>query len=107
MYFKIDEPLNREVSLYKDDWQHVQDRHPEFKTWYPLEITVKNPNVIVSSQRKADRDIYYRLGALKTYPKLYVAVVVGFTGNDGRIVTAHLSDEIKGGSGGYKYVSKI
>lgn len=107
MYFKVEDPTKRKISLYEDEWKHVQDRHPEFKTWGSLEATAKNPNVIVSSGRKANRDIYYRLGALNTYPPLYVAVVVGFAGIEGKVITAYLSDGIKVGPGGYKYVSKI
>lgn len=106
MYFKIKDPFKREIILPDDSWKHIQDRHPEFDTPMSIEIAVTTPNVIAPDARKTDRDIYYKIGALKSYPPLYVAVVVGFKGNGGRVITAHLSDAIRVGPGGYKYVSK-
>lgn len=108
MFFKIEDPLKREIVLSSGSWEHVQQRHPEFTTWKSLEITIQNPNIIGQNpdSRKPNRDIYYKLGALDVYPPLYVAVVVGFKGDQGSIVTAHLADDIRIGPGGYKYVSR-
>lgn len=106
MYFKIEDPLGREIVLPSGSWNHIQERHPEIQTPNCVEITVATPNIIVPSARKTDRDIYYKIGAHNSYPPLYVAVVVGFRGDEGTIITAHLSGPVSVGAGGYKYVSK-
>jgi hypothetical protein len=106
VFFTTNDPLHRNVYLPNNSWKHIQDRHPEFSTWGCLKGVIGQPDIITDSVRKTDRDIYYKIGALDTYPSLYVAVVVGFNKNDGVIITAHLSEYIQVGPGGYKYGSK-
>ncbi|MDR9755633.1 MAG: hypothetical protein ACN4A7_04575 [Thermacetogeniaceae bacterium] len=108
IFVNIKDPLDREVSLPEDAWKHIQEGHPELSSWTSISLTIQEPNVIASSSRKANRDIYYKLGALDTYPPLYVAVVVTFwEKRRGIVTTAHLSGNIKSvGSGGFKYVSR-
>lgn len=107
MIFVTTEPFGRQVILSATAWQHVQQAHPEFTHWAPIKETVEKPNTIGISAKNEAREIYYRLGALERYPNLYVAVVVGYEGEGGRIKTAHLADEVaKIRAGGFKYVSK-
>lgn len=106
-HFSTNDPLGRKILLPDHSWQHIQYGHPEFATWTSVETTVNKPNVVRQSVKKPDRDIYYKLGALGTYPPLYVAVVVGFKGDTGNVITAHLTADFGVvNSGGIKYVSR-
>lgn len=109
LLFVTKDPLGRKVILPKKVWEeHIIIRHPEFVNQVKgVKQAIENPGVISSSSRKETRDIYYRLGAVKKYPKLYVTVIVEFTRGVGEIKTAHLSSDISfPGSGGFKYVSR-
>jgi len=107
--FSTKDPLGRKVILLEKVWdEHIIIRHPELINQInEVKHTVERPNII-SSGRKENRDIYFRLGAIKKYPKLYITVIVEFTRGIGKIKTAHLSSNISSpGLGGYKYVNKI
>ncbi|MEW6275565.1 MAG: hypothetical protein AB1556_10720 [Bacillota bacterium] len=107
MLFAVKDPLGRTVGLSKKVWEeHIVIRHPEFVNQVnEVKHAVEKPDVISSSSRKENRDTYYKLGAIKKYPKLYITVIVEFEQNAGEIKTAHLSGSIVSpGPGGYKYV---
>ncbi len=104
--FKTTDTLNRNIYLPDFSWNHIQEEHQEFTSFASISTTIEAPNVIIPDVRKNNYDIYYKLGALSTYPWLYVGVVVRFYKvNLGKIVTAHLTDEMReAGPGGFKYV---
>lgn len=105
MIFSTEDPLGKSITLPDNSWKHIIDRHPEFTSATPVQLSVENPNVIRQSTKNPDSDIYYSLGTHPKYPRFYVATVVAFSGDQGEIHTAHLSRNM--GSGGvFKYVKR-
>lgn len=107
MMFTTTDPFGRNITLRRREWEgHIAVSHPQM-TVNAIKVSIECPNVIRASTRHPDRDIYFGLGAHKKYPSLYVQVVVSFQGDQGRVITAHLADDLEGsGLGEYKYVSR-
>jgi len=105
--FTTKDPYGREISLYKSEWKHIQTAHPEFTFWEPIKTTIEEPNIIGMSKINEQREIYYKLGAYKKYPHLYVAVVAEIKDEFGKITTSHLADKpTKIHKGRIKYVKR-
>ena len=114
--FTTVDPLKNKVYLEQKTWEnHIIDEetgHPEFKGRVgAIKSTINDPNLIFSSSTKQGSLVYFKLGAHRNYPKLYVKVPVDYSqGKEGRIQTAMLQGDFQGASltqeGDIKYVKR-
>jgi hypothetical protein len=77
----------REIVLTPEAWAHICDRHPELATFRgDILLAVSVPETTTRDRRYPARWRFYRSGV---GPSRWLAVVVDFTEDPARIVTAH------------------
>jgi len=82
-----DQPPEREIALTPEAWAHICDRHPEVARFREdVLLTVSAPEATTRDRRYLARWRFYRSGV---GPSRWLAVVVDFTEDPARIVTAH------------------
>lgn len=93
----------RPVVLYADTWErHIAADHFELdsidanKDFSPIEETVRYAHLVMHDKSRADREVFYRYGALPGYPRQYLKVCVEYGPLDssdaivsGTVVTAY------------------
>lgn len=84
---EIDQPPDGEILLTPAAWAHICRRHPELASFRDdILLAVSSPEKTTRDHRHAARWRFYRSGA---GPSRWLAVVVDFTEDPARIVTAH------------------
>jgi hypothetical protein len=84
---ETDQPPNREIVLTPSAWEHICRRHPELAAFREdILLAVSAPEATTRDLRYAARWRLYRSGV---GPSRWLAVVVDFTEDPARIVTAH------------------
>ncbi|GHV37665.1 hypothetical protein FACS1894187_15010 [Synergistales bacterium] len=93
--FETTDALGRKVICESDQWHsHIITSHPEMiGKIYNVESAVSKPDVIYKSDKHDDRDVYFQNYG---FPELYIKVVVGFSSDPGKIITAFIQKEIRG-----------
>lgn len=80
-------PPHGEIELTPATWAHIRRRHPEMACFRQEILTVaRTPEVVRRDRRHRNRWRLYRSGV---GPSRWLAVVVDFTQEPARIVTAH------------------
>jgi len=82
-----DQSPDREIVLTASAWEHICRRHPELAAFRDdILLAVAAPEATMRDHRYEDRWRLYRSGV---GPSRWLAVVVDFTEDPARIVTAH------------------
>ena len=82
-----DQPPEREIVLTPNGWKHICRRHPELAAFHDdILLAVSAPETTTRDRRYPARWRLYRSGV---GPSRWHAVVVDFTEDPARIVTAH------------------
>ncbi len=103
VYLDCVDRWGRQVVLRAGTWEyHIAADHSEMagidasKDFSPIEITMRAPHLVMLDKRHADREVFYRFGALPGYPRQYLTVCVEFGSRDpsatiigGTVVTAY------------------
>ena len=82
-----DQPPERQIVLTAHAWAHICDRHPELAAFRDdVLLAISAPETTTRDLRYPARWRFYRSGV---GPSRWLAVVVDFTEDPARIVTAH------------------
>jgi hypothetical protein len=101
--FAANDPVGRTVTCDEDWWRiHIELRRPELAGQHEaVAAAVREPNAEYGDPRRPNRRLFYALGALRRFPRLYVKVVVDYSdlnpGGAGHFVTAYLVRQIDRG----------
>lgn len=80
--------LGRKVSLTNERWRHIQDRHPELSG---RQADIKNAVESAEIRCRGRFENYEILYGDNLGPARWLAVVVGYEGDKGQVVTAYAS----------------
>ncbi len=95
------------VYLTEERLDHIRRHGDMIGNEDAIRDTVEVPNTIFESSRWSNRDVYFLLGAHSRFPQLYQKVVVEYDSNElGKVITAHLTDDLGQGTGSVKYVRR-
>ncbi len=87
--------FNRRIKLTEEGWNHITETHPELKGMLKeLEGALENPELIKKSAYNENVVLFYRYYE-HIYEGKHICVVVKLDNES--IVTAYITDRIKGG----------
>jgi hypothetical protein len=89
----------REIRYDSEAREHILDGHEEqmgSDIDAKVKHTIENGNPIYASADFPNRELYFSLGALPQYPKLYLSVVVEHNNEYGTVITAFPQRKIGG-----------
>ena len=95
-----DARAGRQVVLLRSTWEkHVLPNHPELSGLLEaMAACIETPGMILASDKHPNRELYYRRQTLRSGRYAWVKVVVVFRANGaGVVVTAFLTDTVRGG----------
>ena len=88
----------RRIRFTEERQEHIETDHPEMFRWIDrIENTLLNPDIIVKSRVDAQVELFYRSYKETYVGEKHLCVVVKVLFDDPFIITAYLTDTIKGG----------
>lgn len=91
--FEIIDRSGRKIHLSKERWGgHIKLIHPEIKEPEEIEEVLKNPDVIISSDRDEKVRWYYKYNKQR---RRYFKVSVKYLNGKGYVITAHYTRKIE------------
>lgn len=73
LVFKTTDPTGVNVLLYKNQWDHIKERHSEIKPVGKVRAAVSNPDIIQSNEERNAR-IYSVATATNMYHNVYAGI---------------------------------
>ncbi len=91
--FSVSDPTGMTVHLYRDQWDHIKERHPEIKPLRKVSETIKSPDIIQHDDAKKTR-IYTTI----TPANLHMNVFAGSTGEtEYKVRTSYITGKLPKG----------
>ncbi|MEK6545983.1 MAG: PBECR2 nuclease fold domain-containing protein [Nitrospinota bacterium] len=93
----IESVLKTRVHLTKERWEHIINEHPVVKSYLKeIEETISFPDVIMKSKYDKEILLYYRFYE-NIFGGKFIIVVVKHTEERNFVLTAYITDKVKGG----------
>lgn len=91
--FTTTDPLGRNVSLYKNRWEHIIKRHgDDFNSPSEIKEVIEDPDIIASSAEKiSSKQLYHRFNS-STHDYTTVVVDTDNTLPNPKVITAYKTD---------------
>jgi hypothetical protein len=92
LIFEIIDKTGRKIHLSKERWnEHIRPIHPELREPEEIERVLKNPEVIMQSDRDENVQWYFLYNKIK---KKYLKVSVKYLNGNGYIITAYYTRKL-------------
>ncbi len=89
---------NRQIRLTDERQEHIETDHPEMSGQIDkIQDTLVNPDMIIRSRTDPDVELFYRHYDVTPVTEKYLCVAVKVLIDNVFIITAYLTDTIKGG----------
>ena len=72
--FTVIDPTGVMVYLYKEQWDHIKNRHREIKPLNKVQSAVKNPDII-QSEEESNARIYSVRSSTKSYLNVFAGII--------------------------------
>ncbi|MBI5208227.1 MAG: hypothetical protein HY934_10650 [Candidatus Firestonebacteria bacterium] len=89
--------LDTKIYLTKERWEHIIQEHPIIEKYLKeIEKTIAIPDIIIGSKYDKEILLYYKFYK-SIYRGKFITVIVKHTEERSFILTAYITDKIKGG----------